>query len=232
MKPIIKREVPKKCLDEFNEKIFNRRFGHLRVIGISDITDTTNVHFCICICDCGKLFHTRKSNILRGRTKSCCGYVSIEDEKSRFMSKVNVQEDGCWIWKGMKYKRPNGKNSYGRFETKLFPDEYLSHRLAFLMFKGPIHENIFACHICDIEDCVNPDHIFLGDRLSNTYDMVVKGRNARGKKNGSSKYTEEIVRSARECFNNGMNISNISKKLEIPESTIQKFVYRKSWKHI
>ena len=232
MQPIYLRQIPNYCKKEFEKNIFNKRFGHLRVLGISDKTDSTNVHFVICICDCGRIFHTRKVNVLRGRTKSCCDYVSIEEEQKRLIDKIEIDENGCWIWKGGTYKRDDGLPSYGRFESKLFPDEYLAHRLSFLLFKQSISKDMFICHMCDIENCVNPDHLFLGTHEINTLDMVLKNRQAKGEKNGSSKYDEETVLQARQLYKDGMSPKFISLNLDIPQSTIKKFIYRYSWKHI
>lgn len=232
MKPIYLREIPDYCKKHFEKEMFNKRFGHLRVLGISDQTDSTNVHFVICICDCGKLFHCRKVNVLKGRTKSCCDYVSIEEEQNRLKAKIKIDKNGCWLWQGGTYKAKNGKSSYGRFESKLFPEEYLAHRLSFIFFKKLIPKDMFICHICDVENCVNPDHLFLGTHETNTLDMVLKNRQAKGEKNGSSKYDEETVLQARQLYRDGMSTKLISLNLDIPKSTINKFVFRESWKHI
>lgn len=212
--------------------MFYKKFGHLRVFGISDRTDSTNVHFCVCVCDCGKLFHTRKVSIIKGRTKSCCGYVSISEEQERLKSHVTQTNEGCWIFSGNNYKRPNGSVSYGRFESKLFPEEYLAHRMSFLFFKGPIPNNAHICHLCDIESCVNPDHLFLGDAKINVLDREVKGRGQYGERNHNAKYTDKIVTECKRLYDNGASPKDISMLMEIPKSTINKFVYRDSWKHL
>ncbi len=35
MKPIYQKEIPNYCKRKFEKEIFNKRFGHLRVVGIS-----------------------------------------------------------------------------------------------------------------------------------------------------------------------------------------------------
>lgn len=210
--------------------MFYKRFGHLRVLGISDKTDNTNVHFVICICDCGKLFHTRKVSVLSGRTKSCCGYISIEETIERFKSNIIVDENDCWIWNGDCYRR-NGVKSYGRFYTKSHPEEYLAHRFSFIFFKGSIPKNMYICHLCDVQSCVNPDHLFLGDCKSNSLDMVVKGRSLAGEKNPNSKYTEKDVLIIRDLHSQGKSYTQISNILGLSKSTIANLA-KHSWKHI
>lgn len=232
MKPIYQRILPEYCKKHFEENMFNKKFGHLRVLGISSQSDSTNVHFLICLCDCGKIFHTRKRNVLEGRTKSCCNYVSKEEDIERFKSKVVINKNDCWLWNGGRYKRKNGNKSYGRFETKLFPEEYLAHRISFLLFKGPIPESMFICHICDVENCVNPDHLFIGTAEANIKDMILKNRQASGENNGSSKLKEYEVLAIRKSYSNGISLHDLAEKYNVYNTCIYKVIKRESWKHI
>lgn len=42
---------------------------------------------------------------------------------------------------------------------------------------GPIPAGAFLCHHCDVRNCVNPDHLYIGDHQSNMADMRARHRN-------------------------------------------------------
>lgn len=72
--------------------------------------------------------------------------------KERLLSKIKVDNNGCWIWQG--YCQPNG---YGRIRM---PDSAkLAHRVSYEIFIGEISAGLVIDHTCRIRQCVNPDHI-------------------------------------------------------------------------
>lgn len=113
--------------------------------------------------------------------------------KMRFMAKVAVQENGCWMWQGAKDKKGYGVFSVG---SRYNPDGSrrnsmrAAHRVSYELFKGPIpehdsHHGMCVLHKCDTPGCVNPDHLFLGTNLDNVRDMDAKGRRVNGPNYGS-----------------------------------------------
>lgn len=72
--------------------------------------------------------------------------------KARFESKYTVTDSGCWLWIG--YTDPNG---YARF---LFDGaRTYAHRVAHVLFKGPIADGLVIDHVCRNRACVNPAHL-------------------------------------------------------------------------
>lgn len=63
---------------------------------------------------------------------------------------------GCWLWHG---KTPRGPT-----------------RRVYTALKGPIPKGLWVLHTCDVPKCVNPDHLWLGDRRDNIVDCTKKGR--------------------------------------------------------
>lgn len=63
----------------------------------------------------------------------------------RFMTKVSIADNGCWIWN--KVVTPNG---YGQF--RLGKGMMLAHRAAYQLFIGPIPDGLEIDHLCHSND--------------------------------------------------------------------------------
>lgn len=88
----------------------------------------------------------------------------------RFWYRVPERGGGCWIWKGQVQL-----NGYGRFDSG-GGKQRGAHRVAWELTNGPIPSHLEICHKCDVRDCVNPSHMFLGTRKDNMQDASAKGR--------------------------------------------------------
>ena len=94
-----------------------------------------------------------------------------------FFKKVNKTQS-CWLWNG--YRIWNG---YGR--VNLNSKALLAHRVSYLIHKGEIPGSMEVMHICDVRQCVNPDHLQVATHRDNMQDALVKGRNWNGNRAGS-----------------------------------------------
>ena len=89
--------------------------------------------------------------------------------KERLFQRVDKSGE-CWLWTG-------GKTYDGYGMMKVDGRQTYVHRFSYQLHKGEIPEGMFVCHSCDVPNCVNPDHLWLGSPADNTADMFKKGRN-------------------------------------------------------
>lgn len=152
--------------------------------------------------------------------------ITIEQFEKYYMP---VTESGCWIW--IKYCMP-----YGHGQLRIGGKTYLAHRVSYELFRGPIPEGLCVCHKCDVPQCVNPDHLFLGTQQENIMDRVKKGRPGnkgklginQGIGNGSAKLTEKIVK---EIFlDKKHQQSELAYKFNISQPTVSDIKTGRCWK--
>jgi hypothetical protein len=87
-----------------------------------------------------------------------------------FWARVDKSGD-CWPWKGH-----TDENGYGRVGYRE-KSNVGAHRVAFaLANNGGDLPDAWVLHHCDNPPCVRPDHLFLGDALTNNRDRQDKGR--------------------------------------------------------
>lgn len=86
----------------------------------------------------------------------------------RFFSKILTTRGGCWEWQGFRNSQGYGAGKHLR--------QTLAHRISFELFRGPLLAEMCVLHKCDNPCCVNPNHLFIGDRDINNKDRAKKGR--------------------------------------------------------
>ena len=147
----------------------------------------------------------------------------------RFLAKIVCGLSDCWFWHGSL-----DSSNYGRVTHKA---ANFAHRLSWHLFRGPIPEGMRVLHRCDVRNCVNPDHLFLGTQLDNIADMVAKGRNRGravfGEANPVSKLTTAQVLSMREeRRTSGTSYRQLSKKFGVTIMTAFRATSGQSWSHL
>lgn len=150
--------------------------------------------------------------------------VFLPDHISLIFSKTTVT-DTCWLYNGSK-----SKNGYALIKYK--GKKRAVHRFLYETFFGPISKDLVCCHKCDVRNCINPAHIFLGTRTENQKDMKEKGRAASGSRNGTSKLSELDIPVIREMYKNGIYQKDIAKKFNVSQTIISKIILGKTWDHV
>ena len=145
------------------------------------------------------------------------------DTKERFMQHVNVNTlNSCWLWTGQ-----IRKDGYGLFS----PGSKRAHKISWQLFKGPIDKGLWVLHKCDVKNCVNPDHLFLGTHQDNMNDMASKNRvkRVRGEKVFGAKLTKE---KALEIKSSNEDWNNLANKYGVSVWTIRDIKVGTTWKWI
>jgi hypothetical protein len=93
-------------------------------------------------------------------------------------------DEECWRWLGHK---DHNRRGYYRYDGR----KQLAHRVAWQLQYGEIPEGMKVCHKCDVRDCCNPKHLYLGTSRDNTEDMILKGRARFGGKRIEAKRCQE-----------------------------------------
>jgi lysozyme family protein len=143
------------------------------------------------------------------------------------MNKVSPDPNtGCWLWKGYidgdgygHYSLPGGKSRS-------------AHRVSWMLFKGEIPDGLLVCHKCDIRNCVNPDHLFLGTPAENQADMKRKGRSGVGEKNPCAKLKLSQVQEIKLLLKQGKPVADIAKKFALSKQGIKSIKYGYTWRHV
>jgi HNH endonuclease len=189
---------------------------------------------------CGKTFPALRHKVARGGGLFCswnCLWQRTDGllVEQRFWSKVN--KDGpapehcpelgsCWLWQG-------GCLSAGYGHFYLNGKSLKAHRVSWQLTNGPIPLGLWVLHRCDVPGCVRPDHLFLGDNEANQADMVSKGRQGAGARNGRAKLSEAEVLAIRAAYAaGGTSYKKLAAHYGVRPYVIWLIVKRKGWKHL
>jgi len=70
----------------------------------------------------------------------------------RFLPKIVIDNNGCWIWQAGKER-----TGYGRFKSK--GTTKYAHRVIYEFFHGIFNKTLSIDHLCRNRSCVNPIHL-------------------------------------------------------------------------
>jgi hypothetical protein len=138
----------------------------------------------------------------------------------KFINQIKFpkNKNDCFLWKA-----GTDITGYGIFHIRGI--QYKSHRISYRIIFGKFSNELFVCHKCDVRNCVNPDHLFLGTPKDNMDDMARKFRAGKISINTARKiYKEYIPRKITQQF--------LANKYNLSRSAISKIVNRKTWKYL
>lgn len=130
-----------------------------------------------------------------------------------------------------------GNHGYPSIGQKINGVNYhMAHRFVYAKTFGNFDISLCVLHKCDNRKCINPDHLFLGDRVVNNKDRHKKGRTSKvartnGLINGMCKLTPEQVieiRLSKGC----MSQSKLAHLYGVSQTNISRIQLNKQWRHL
>lgn len=172
----------------------------------------------------------------------CRGAALACPETERFWRYVNksgpIAREGlspCWLWTAA--VTTSGYGVIGRMGGK-GRGNVRAHRLSYCIAHG-LDESMLGkqmvLHACDNRQCVNPDHLSLGDVRKNAREMVERGRNFTmpGTACRKAKLTEALVAQIRDEHARGVaGYRTLAKRYGVDRKIIQRIVRRIDWQHV
>lgn len=149
----------------------------------------------------------------------------------RFEEKIQpITESGCWIWTGALV---DDRNRYGSFYFGNGERER-AHRASWRFYRGEIPDDLCVLHKCDVMECVNPNHLFLGTNKDNVDDKMKKGRHQPllGESHGNSKLNDDKVLMMRGMYADGKTSYEIAKIFGVGKSMAHLVCSHQNWKHV
>lgn len=130
------------------------------------------------------------SYVPKGLTLESLPIKDLNKTKTKFFKRIN-KSDSCWFWVGAIDTSPS--NHYGLFSIKE-GCRVRAHRFSYLIHKGNIPDGQVVRHTCDVQHCVNPDHLILGSQRENVLDAKERGRLLTGSSNSSKKKNNKLTK--------------------------------------
>jgi hypothetical protein len=145
--------------------------------------------------------------------------------EQRLLDGVAFNREGrCWEW-----QRSVNNSGYGHFRH--LGRKTYAHRVAYLLFCGPIPDGLCVCHRCDNPKCCNPTHLFLGTHADNHADKVRKGRHQYGERRYNAKLSATQVASMRRLYARGaFGVRRLAQLFGVCRKTVFDIIGEDRWK--
>lgn len=148
---------------------------------------------------------------------------------AKALARKLVTDSGCWRWTGQ-----HTSDGYGR--VGVGPDHAREsrrvHRVSWEIHFGAITDDAMVCHRCDVRDCFNPEHLFLGTAADNMHDCVSKGRLPRGAARKQSILRDDDVRQMRAAMAAGATTRECARRFGVSQGCVARVRMRATWRHI
>lgn len=144
-----------------------------------------------------------------------------EDVETR-LRHYTRREGDCLVWVGRR-----NKDGYGQITVE--GKSMLAHRMAYMIWSGPIAAGQVVRHRCDNPPCIDPAHLELGAPIDNSRDMVQRGRSTYGSRNASARLNETAVAAIRSALDAGQPQRAIAREFGCGQSTVSRIARGASW---
>lgn len=178
-----------------------------------------------CECGCGASVKAGR-RFVRGHNGRIRQSRPLSERFWRFV--VKAGQDECWLWSGT--TTAHGYGYIGDENGRMLR----AHRVAWTLAHGRIPDGVgyhgmCVLHRCDVRNCVNPAHLFLGSNEDNMADMVAKGRSASGERGARARLTESDVSAIR---SSGDPVGVLAARYGVRSCTVSNIRAGRIWKRL
>jgi predicted XRE-type DNA-binding protein len=135
----------------------------------------------------------------------------------QYDDRIEKTED-CWLWTGA-----TSSNGYGNFTRN--KQVFAAHRAALGLPDG------YVLHHCDVKNCVNPDHLYVGDQSDNMQDSFERGtHDFSGENHNQTDLTREEVEELREEYETSDKSQfELADEYGISQPNVSRIVNNRTW---
>ncbi len=144
--------------------------------------------------------------------------MPVIEEKTirRFWSKViKAGKNDCWFWDGC-------VTGHGYAHV----DGFAAHRISYAIATGIDPGPFFVCHSCDVPDCTNPRHLWLGTAKDNNMDCDRKGR-----RNNRTTFDIDTVKEIYLLHKSGVSRFDLYKRFRY-SGVVYNIITKRAWRHV
>ena len=138
-------------------------------------------------------------------------------------------------WSGQCLLYTAGRPSRSGHRTMGFRGKYPGvHRVAWTLVHGEIPLGANVLHRCDVPNCINVDHLFLGSTGDNNADRDRKGRHRPlpGSTNGVAKLSEYQIIEIRALLESGQSQRAVARRYDVSQYAVWRIAAGRGWRHV
>ena len=151
-------------------------------------------------------------------------YEAIQFERWLF-SRMRRTAKGCLV-----VEHRITEYGYARMWHRGIKKNVRAHVLSWLIHYGDIPCGLNVLHRCDVRNCVNPAHLFLGTHGDNVHDAMMKGRHVYGERCGRSKLKLRDITEIKKARVDGNTYAAIAGHYGVSGKAIERVCRGLTWK--